>query len=409
MTSAPTIAPAVLPADLFEFQGQLSPAEQVAIGELRSLLDAEVRPFADDWWERGESPRHLIQRFAEIGLYSYGFAETRPFETSALFRNWICLELARCDASVSVLVGVHVGLGMGAISATGSEQQRAEWLPALASGEKVAAFGLTEPLHGSDTARRLDTTAERRGREWVLNGAKRWIGNATFADVIVIWARDVADDSVKGFLVRTPTPGLTATPIRRKISMRAVENADITLEQVIVPESDRLQNATSFRDVARVLKGTRLESAWSATGISIGALEAALAYSLDRQQFGRPIASFQLVQQKLADASSNVTAMLAVASAASRLQDSGRFADPHASQAKSFAARRMRETVALSREILGGNGVQMDYGVARFFADAEAVYTFEGTHDMNSLIVGRAMTGIAAFSQRGNRLDAQAS
>ncbi|QJU56301.1 acyl-CoA dehydrogenase family protein (plasmid) [Herbiconiux sp. KACC 21604] len=386
-----------LSADLFAFQGQLTAEEQLVLVELREFLDEHVRPFADDWWERAESPRHLLRRFGELGILGYGFEETRPFASSSAFRNWIGLELARCDPSTAVLVGVHVGLGMGSIALGGSQEQRAEWLPRLASGELIAAFGLTEPDHGSDTARGLATTAERRGDEWVLNGAKRWIGNGTFADVIVIWARDLADDSVKGFLVRTPASGLTATKIDRKISMRSVENADIELVDVVVPERDRLQRASSFRDVARVLRHTRLESAWHAAGVSMGAFEAALAYAQSRTQFGRPIASFQLVQQKLADVATNITATLAIDMAASRLSDDGQLDEQHSSLAKAFAAGRLRQSVALCREIAGGNGVQLDAGVARYFGDAEAIYTFEGTHEMNSLILGRALTGIAAF------------
>ncbi|MGP3533257.1 acyl-CoA dehydrogenase family protein [Microbacterium sp. RD1] len=386
-----------LTADLFAFQSQLTEEEQCALVELREFLDEHVRPYADDWWDRAESPRHLLKQLGQLGIFSYGFDETRPFASSSAFRNWIGLELARCDPSTAVLVGVHVGLGMGSISLNGSDEQRAEWLPPLAAGELIAAFGLTEPEHGSDTARGLATTAELRGDEWVLNGAKRWIGNATFADVVVIWARDVADDRVKGFLVRTPAPGFTATKIERKISMRAVENADIVLTDVVVPERDRLKRAEGFRDVARVLRHTRLESAWHSAGVSMGAFEAALAYAQGRRQFGRPIAAFQLVQQKLADVATNITATLAVNIAASRLSDDGALAEHHSSLAKTFAASRLRQSVALCREVAGGNGVQLDAGIARYFGDAEAIYSFEGTHEMNSLILARALTGHAAF------------
>lgn len=386
-----------LRADLFSFQKNLTEPERQVILELRTFLDAEVRPFADDWWDRAECPRHILKRAGELGLLAYGFEETRPFANSVLFRNWMVMEFARCDPSTAVLVSVHAGLGMGSIALTGSAEQRAEWLPVLASGEQIAAFGLTEPEHGSDTARGLATTAERRGNEWVLNGAKRWIGNGTFADVVVIWARDVADDQVKGFLVRTPAEGYSATKIERKTSMRSVENADIVLTDVVVPERDRLQRAESFRDVARVLRPTRLDSAWQAAGVAIGAFDAALDYALGREQFGRPLSSFQLVQQKLADAVTNITAALAVNVAASQLFERGDLAEHQSSLTKAFAAKRMRETVALCRETAGGNGVQLDAGIARFFNDAESIYTFEGTHEMNSLIIGRALTGRSAF------------
>jgi len=406
-------APAdVLAADFYGFQTLLTDAEQRALREIRGFLDTEVRPFADDQWERAESPRHLVPRIAELGLYANGFPETRRFECSDLFRGWVAMEISRADPSTATFIGVHSGLAMTSIAVGGSDEQRAEWLPVLARGEQIACFGLTEPGHGSDTAKGLETTAERRTRadgtdEWVLNGAKRWIGNGAFADLVVIWARDVADDQVRGFLVRTPSVGFTATKIERKQSLRAVENADIVLHDVVVPEADRLQRIDGFRDLAVVLRLTRAQVAWQALGVAVGAYECAVAYAQAREQFGRPIASFQLVQQKLADALANITACIGMCVRVSQLQDDGEQKDHHSAMAKAFVTARMRETVALCREICGGNGVQLGgqeqlgipagYGIARYFADAEAVYTFEGTYDMNSLIVGRAVTGVAAF------------
>ena len=390
-------AAALLAADFYEFQHLLTPTEQRALTRIRHFLDSEVRPFADDHWERAESPKHLVPRIAELGLFGNAFPETRLFENSAVFRGWVAMEISRADASTATFIGVHSGLAMTSIAVGGSDEQQAEWMPVLARGEKLAAFGLTEPGHGSDTAKGLETTAERRGDEWVLNGAKRWIGNGAFADVVVIWARDVADDQVKGFLVRTPAAGFTGTKIERKQSLRAVENADIVLQDVVVPERDRLQRIASFRDVAVVLRLTRADVAWQGLGVAVGAYEAALAYAKTRIQFGKPIASFQLVQQKLANALSNITASIALCMRVSQMQDEGIQLDHHSAMAKAFVSARTRETVALCREIMGGNGIQLDHGVARYFADAEAVFTFEGTFDMNSLIVGRAATGIAAF------------
>lgn len=391
-------APApLLDADFYEFQSRLTDTEQRALNSIRAFLDTEVRPFADDHWERAVSPRHLVPRIAELGLYGNAFPETRQYENSAVFRGWVAMEISRADPSTATFIGVHSGLAMTAIWVGGSEEQKTEWLPILAAGERVAAFGLTEPGHGSDTAKGLETTAERRGDEWVLNGAKRWIGNGAFADLVVIWARDVADDQVKGFLVRTPALGFTGTKIERKQSLRAVENADITLENVIVAESDRLQKIDGFRDLAVVLRLTRADVAWQALGVAVGAYEASVEYARTRIQFGKPIASFQLVQQKLADSLADVTASIAMCMRVSQLQDEGAQRDHHSAMAKAFVTKRMREVVARSREICGGNGIQLDHGVARYFADAEAVYTFEGTYDMNSLIVGRAITGIPAF------------
>ncbi|WP_395245607.1 acyl-CoA dehydrogenase family protein [Agromyces sp. MMS24-K17] len=393
---------ALLDADFYAFQQKLTPAEQASVATIRAFLEREVRPHADDLWERAESPRHLIPGFAGLGLFGSALPEVRHFDNSAVYRGWVALEIARVDPSCATFVGVHSGLAMNAIAVGGSPAQKTEWLAPMARGELVGAFGLTEPGHGSDTARGLETTATRRTAadgtdEWVLDGAKRWIGNATFADVVVIWARDTADDQVKGFLVRQPATGFTATKIERKQSLRGVENADIVLDGVVVPDSDRLQEIHGFRDVAIVLRLTRADVAWQALGVAVGAYEAALAYAKERVQFGKPIASFQLVQEKLANALSNITACIALCIRVSEMQDEGEQRDHHSAMAKAFVTARMREVVAWCREIVGGNGIQLDHGVARYFADAEAVYTFEGTYDMNTLIVGRAITGIAAF------------
>ncbi|QAY72181.1 acyl-CoA dehydrogenase [Agromyces protaetiae] len=391
-----------LDADFYGFQSKLSAQELDSLRRIREFLELEVRPGADLHWEEARSPRHLVPAFAELGLYGPNIPEVRHFENSAVYRGWLALEIARVDPSTATFMGVHSGLAMNALFVGGSDEQRAEWLPAMSRGELLGAFGLTEPNHGSDTSKGLETTATRRtnadgGDEWVLNGAKRWIGNATFADMVVIWARDTADNQVKGFIVRQPAVGFTATKIERKQSLRAVENADIVLEDVVVPESDRLQRIDSFRDLSVILRLTRADVAWQAIGVGVGAYEAALAYAKTRVQFGKPIASFQLVQQKLSDSLADITASIAMCTRVSEMLDEDVQLDHHSAMAKAFVTRRMREVVARCRELLGGNGIQLDHGVARFFADAEALYTFEGTYDMNTLIVGRAITGIQAF------------
>ncbi|WP_125776539.1 acyl-CoA dehydrogenase family protein [Antribacter gilvus] len=403
MTLAPASRPAsaegsaLLDVDFYSFQDLLTPVEQKAALAVREFMEREVRPIADDYWDRAECPVHLFRPFAELGSMGAAWEETRAFENSAVFRGWVGMELARVDSSFCTFIGVSSGLAMSSIGVGGSPEQRAQWLPPMASGELIGAFGLTEPLAGSDTAKGLRTTATRTGDTWVLNGAKRWIGNATFADVVVIWAKDTADDQVKGFLVRKGRPGFTATKIERKQSLRIVQNADIVLDGVEVAEADRLQAIDSFRDVAKVLRITRDGVAWQSLGTAIGAYEAAVAYVAQREQFGRPIGSFQLVQDKLATALANITASLGMCVRVSQMQDLGTQRDQHAAMAKAFVTTRMRETVALCREVCGGNGITLDHGVARFFADAEAVYTFEGTKDMNQLIVGRSITGHAAF------------
>lgn len=386
-----------LAADFYGYETLLTDREKSFIADLRQYLEAEVRPIVNEHWERAEFPMAVIPKLHELGLVGLGSPETRPFENSAAFRGWVALELSRVDASVSTYVGVQNGLVLGTLALTGSEEQQAEWLPKLASGETRGAFGLTEPLSGSDSAQGLRTTATRDGDNWVLNGAKRWIGNATFSEITIIWARDIADNQVKGFIVPTSTPGYTATKMEGKQSLRMVQNADIRLQNVVVPESLRLQNANSFRDTAKVLRQTRAEVAWGAVGVAVGAYEAALRYSQQRIQFGKPIAAHQLVQDLLVKSVGNITASIGMCMRVSDMLDRGEQHDEHSALAKAFATARMRETVAYAREILGGNGILMEYDVIRFFADAEAMYSYEGTREMNTLIVGRAITGQPAF------------
>jgi glutaryl-CoA dehydrogenase len=387
----------LLESDFYRFQEGLTPRERESLGQLRAYLEAEVRPIADQYWARAEFPTQTIAPLAELGMYGPGIPLVRHFENSAVYRGWAALELGRIDAGVSTFIGVQSGLAMNSIAVGGSDEQQQEWLPRMARGEVVGAFGLTEPLSGSDSARGLRTTARREGDTWVLDGEKRWIGNATFADVVVIWAKDVADEQVKGFLVTTDTPGFTATKIEDKIALRTVQNADIVLDGVRVPEARRLQRADSFRATAAVLRLTRTEVAWQAVGIAIGAYEAALAYARERIQFGKPIAAHQMVQDLLVRSLMNITASIALCTQASAMQDQGIGGDEHSAMAKAFATAKMRETVGWCREVQGGNGIVLDKGVARFFSDAEAIYSYEGTREVNTLIVGRAITGQAAF------------
>ncbi|KTR43083.1 acyl-CoA dehydrogenase [Curtobacterium oceanosedimentum] len=387
----------LLESDFYRFQEGLTPRERESLGQLRAYLEAEVRPIADQYWARAEFPTQTIAPLAELGMYGPSIPLVRHFENSAVFRGWAALELGRIDAGVSTFIGVQSGLAMNSIAVGGSDEQQQEWLPRMARGEVVGAFGLTEPLSGSDSARGLRTTARREGETWVLDGEKRWIGNATFADVVVIWAKDVADEQVKGFLVTTDTPGFTATKIEDKIALRTVQNADIVLDGVRVPESRRLQRADSFRTTAAVLRLTRTEVAWQAIGIAIGAYEAALDYARERIQFGKPIAAHQMVQDLLVRSLMNITASIALCTQASAMQDQGIGGDEHSAMAKAFATAKMRETVGWCREVQGGNGIVLDKGVARFFSDAEAIYSYEGTREVNTLIVGRAITGQAAF------------
>ncbi|MGX5695889.1 acyl-CoA dehydrogenase family protein [Agromyces soli] len=391
-----TFAP--LSSDFYGYaENLLTDREKDAIMAIREWGEREVLPVIGGYWERAEFPAQVIAPLAELGTLAFAWDETKPFENSAVFRGFVALELARVDASVSTFVGVQNGLVAGTLALTGSAEQRAEWLPKIASAEVIGAFGLTEPLSGSDSARGLRTTARREGDSWVLNGSKRWIGNATFSDITIIWAKDEADGQVKGFIVPTSTPGYVATKIEGKISLRSVQNADITLTDVVVPESLRLQNANTFRDTAAVLRQTRAEVAWAAVGTAIGAYEAAVAYAKQREQFGKPIAAHQLIQEHLVNGLGNITASLGMVVRVSQMLDAGEQRDEHSALAKAYATSRMRETVAWARETLGGNGIVLEHHVARYFADAEALYSYEGTREMNTLIVGRAVTGEAAF------------
>ncbi|MGI8523861.1 MAG: acyl-CoA dehydrogenase family protein, partial [Nocardioides sp.] len=309
----------------------------------------------------------------------------------------VAMELARVDPSIGTFMGVHGGLAMGSVQLCGSDEQRERWLPPMARMEQIGAFGLTEPDVGSAISQGLATSARRDGDAWVLNGEKKWIGNAAFADLVIIWARDEGDGKVKGFVVEQGSDGMTFDKQEDKIALRVVQNAVIHLADVRVPEANRLQRAESFRSTADVLRVTRMGVAWQATGCARGAFEHALRYTKAREQFGRPIASYQLVQDLLVKMLANVTAATAMNARASQLQDQGLLRDEHASLCKVHSTVRMREAVGWAREVLGGNGILLEHHVGRFVADAEAIYSYEGTREMNTLIVGRAITGESAF------------
>jgi glutaryl-CoA dehydrogenase len=306
------------------------------------------------------------------------------------------MELARGDASLNTFMGVHSGLAMGSIALLGSEEQRRRWLPPMARLERIGAFALTEPEHGSDVVR-LETRARRDGDTYVLEGAKRWIGNASFADLVIVWARDEAGD-VGGFVLEKGAPGLEARVITGKIAKRAAWQTDLTLAGVRVPAEHRLAGARSFKDTARVLTEVRHGVAWEAIGHATAAYEAALAYARERVQFGKPLAAFQLVQEKLARMLAEITAMQLLCLRLGRLLAAGKMTPGMASLAKMHNARKARQVVADARDLLGGNGILLDYHVARHFADMEAVFTYEGADHVQALIVGREITGLSAFA-----------
>ncbi|MFF7047325.1 acyl-CoA dehydrogenase family protein [Streptomyces griseorubiginosus] len=388
-----------LVADFYAYESQLSDDERKLLLKARDLMRGQVKPLVNENWAKGEFPTELIGLFRESGLAGLpyeGYGEHRP-AVSNLLSGTMAMEMARTDASVSTFFGVHNGLAMYSIHSGGDQEQRDRWLPAMAAMDRIGAFAMTEPLGGSDVAGGMRTTARREGDAWVLNGAKKWIGNATFADYVVVWARDEDDNHVKGFVVEKDMPGFEPKKIENKLAFRIVENAEITLTDVRVPEANRLQNIDSFRDVAEILRATRAGVAWQALGVMVGAYELALDYARERKQFGRPIGGFQLVQDLLVKSLGNITASWGMLVQLARLQDAGVFRDEQSSLAKAFVTSRMREVVGWSREIFGGNGILLDHDIPRFFADAEAIYSFEGTREMNTLIVGKSITGQSAF------------
>ncbi len=386
-----------LGTDYYLLDELLTDEERAVRDKVRAFCDHEVIPVAQDYWERAEFPFELVPKLAKLGIVGGSIQGYGCPGLSAVAVGLIGLEMSRGDGSFTTFFGVHSGLAMTSIALLGSEAQKQQWLPAMARLEKIGAFGLTEPDHGSDAVG-LATRAHRDGDSWVLNGVKKWIGNASIADVVIIWARD-DDGNVGGFLVEKGTPGFETKVLTGKITKRAVWQAEITLNDVRLPLSARLEGSRSFKDTAKVLTATRYGVAWEAIGHAIAAYEAALSYTKQRTQFGKPLAGMQIIQQRLARMLADITSMQLLCYRLSQLLAEGKMTDGMASLAKMNNARKAREIVADAREMLGGNGVLLEYTVARHFADMEAVMTYEGTDAVQSLIVGREITGLQAFSR----------
>ena len=384
--------------DFYEFAETL-PAEELAVlKQVRAFMEKNVAPIITKYWIADAFPFEIIPALKELNIGGVGLEGYGCRGGSQLLVGLLAMELARFDASIATFVGVHTGLAMGSIYLGGSEEQKQKWLPPMARWEKIGCFGLTEPLVGSGASGGLTTTAERDGDTWIVNGQKKWIGNSPWCDISIIWARDVADNQVKAFIIENKaTPGFTVDKIQNKIALKVVQNGLITLNNCRIPEENRLQQDKSFRDTARVLRLTRYGVAWEATGCAMGAYENAVKYCQERLQFGRPIGSFQLVQDVLAKMLANITASQCLVVRMAQLEAEGKLGDAQAALAKAFTTAKCRETVAWARELLGGNGIAAEYNVGRFFADAEALYSYEGTFQMQNLIVGKAITGFSAF------------
>lgn len=390
-------------ADFFQFESLLSASEQAKLNELREFLAEEIAPYATQWWNDAEFPAHILPKLAELQLST---PAQRGY--SHLFAGLVIAEMTRVDTSIATFFLVHHDLFVESLYGFGSEEQRARLLHDAANLRTTGAFALTEPEHGSDVAGGMETRARRissttgdaddDGDCWVLNGAKRWIGNGTFCNYLLVWARDESDDAVRGFIVDARLPGVTRSRIENKIALRTVQNADIVFQNVRVAEADRFSGISSFEDTKELLRGSRIMVAWQAVGQQLAAFDVARQYALEREQFGRPLAKFQLIQQQLVTMLGNAVASLGMMVRIAQLQEQGNADMAQVALAKSYTSARMRETVAMGRSILGGNGIVTDYRMAKIFADAEAIYTYEGSFEINSLIVGRAVTGVSAIA-----------
>lgn len=383
--------------DYFHITDELSDADLDIWRRTRDFVDDEVLPVIGDYWERADVPWPLVNRMGELGLVGEGIDGYGCPTMSPLAVGLVNMELNRGDGSLGTFLAVQGGLAMRSIADLGSEEQKHRWLPAMARMEQFGAFALTEPLHGSDAVA-LETSARRDGDSWVINGQKKWIGNATFADVVVLWARDEADGKVKGFLVEKDSPGFAATKIEGKGSLRAIWQAELTLTELRVPESNQLPRASSFKDAGRVLAGTRNTVAWAALGHATAAYDIAAAYCQQRRQFGKPLVSFQIVQERLVNMLAEVSSMQLYCMQLARLQERGALTDTIAAIAKMNNTRKARQVIAEGRDLLGGNGILHEYHVMRHMADIEALHTYEGTEIIQTLIVGRDITGVGAFT-----------
>jgi glutaryl-CoA dehydrogenase len=383
--------------DYFRIGDQLTSEERGYLRRTRDFVDEEVLPVINGYWERAEFPWPLIEKLAKLeivgdGIEGYGCPPMSPIATGLVH-----MELNRGDGSLGTFLGVQAGLAMQSIAMLGSQEQKQRWLPPMARLDKIGAFALTEPLHGSDSVG-LASSARREGDGWVIDGAKKWIGNGTIADVVVVWARDAQDGQVKGFLVEKNTPGYRATLMEGKGSLRSVWNAEIALDGVRVPEANRLPGARTFKDAGRVLAGTRNAVAWAGLGHATAAYDIAVAYCKQRKQFGKPLVAFQIVQDRLVKMLAEVCSMQLFCLRLGRLIEEGRLTDTIAALAKMNNTRKARQVIAEARDLLGGNGILLDYHVMRHMADIEALHTYEGTETIQTLIVGRDITGVGAFA-----------
>ncbi|MFQ3647142.1 MAG: acyl-CoA dehydrogenase family protein [Anaerolineae bacterium] len=393
----PTLEKTLAAFDLYRMEDQFNDKQRALRDQVRNWVQTRVLPEINPYWEKAEFPREIAMSIKELPIIGGPLTEHGAAGLDIIEMGLVAYELAKGDGSIGTFYGVHSGLALGTIGALGSQEQKDRWMPGMVKLEKIGAFGLTEPNVGSN-ATGIETTARKEGSYYILNGAKRWIGNASIADLIIIWARD-EDGKLGGFVLEDPQTieGVTIKDIWGKVGKRAVLNADIVLENVRVHEDNRLAGVRSFRDTFMVLGMGRYGVAWEAAGAATAAFEYALDYALKREQFGKPIASFQLIQQKLVEMATEVTLMQQLCMSLARNLEQGKMSEGMVSMAKYNNARKARYVTQLAREVLGGNGILIDNHIARLWTDAEVIYTYEGTNEVNMLIVGRELTGINAI------------
>ena len=381
--------------DYLDIDTLLTPQELDIRAKVREFVDDRIRPNIVEWFEAAHFPRELVKEMGHLGLLGMHLKGYGCAGRSAVEYGLAALELEAGDSGIRTFLSVQGSLAMSAIDKHGSEKQKNRWLPGMAAGELVGCFGLTEPTAGSDPAG-MATRAVRDGYGWVLNGAKRWIGLASVADVAVIWA--ATDEGVRGFLVPTDTPGFAATPITSKLSLRASIQCDITLQDVRLPADALLPEVTGLKGPVSCLNEARYGIMWGAMGAARDAYQTALTYSQQRHQFNVPIASFQLTQQKLVDMVLEIQKGTLVALQTGRLKDAGKLRPEQISFGKLNNVRTAIEICRTARTILGGNGITLDYSPLRHANNLESVRTYEGTDEVHTLIMGRAITGIPAFA-----------
>ena len=372
------------------------PAEDRAFWDRARQFSLESSDELTAAWDAGDYPLHLVKRLGELDLLTDGVEGPGLTKMSPLAAGLVNMEISRGDGSMGTVIAVQGGLALRSIAFYGSDEQKAKWLVPLARAEKLGAFALTEPMHGSDSVG-LETSATKVDGGWRINGEKMWIGNGSVGDVSVVWARD-EEGNVRGFLVDQAAEGYAAETVAGKGSLRAIHQARIQLRDVFVPDEDLLPGAHTFKDTAVVLHATRIGVAWSALGHATALYEAALSYSQERTQFGKPLAKFQLVQERLAHVLSLLTSMQLYCIRLSELDASGELTPTQASLGKMYGTRTARKIASIVRDMLGGNGILLEYKVMQHMADIEAIHTYEGTETIQSLLVARDVTGMGAFS-----------